>query len=111
MRQIMIEGHTVELDDEGYLLNLEEWSDAVASYLAIEESIHLTDAHWEIIQVIRDFYQQYELSPAMRPLVKAVGLALGPSKGKSMHLMKLFPDSPAKQAAKLAGLPKPTNCL
>ncbi|WP_028470067.1 TusE/DsrC/DsvC family sulfur relay protein [Neptunomonas japonica] len=111
MRQVMIEGHAIALDDEGYLLNLEEWSGAVASYLAIEENIQLSDAHWEIIQVIRDFYQQYELSPAMRPLVKAVGLALGPSKGKSMHLMKLFPESPAKQAAKLAGLPKPTNCL
>ena len=111
MRKIMIEGNPVELDDEGYLLNLDTWSDAVASYLAIEENIQLTDDHWEIIQVIRDFYQQHELSPARRPLVKAVGLTLGPSKGKSIHLMKLFPESPAKQAAKLAGLPKPTNCL
>lgn len=111
MRHIAIEGTTIAVDDEGYLLNLDEWSEAVAVYLAEEEEILLSEAHWEIIHVIRDFYLQYELSPAMRPLVKAVGLALGPQKGKSIHLMKLFPESPAKQAAKLAGLPKPTNCL
>ncbi|WP_293268845.1 TusE/DsrC/DsvC family sulfur relay protein [Neptunomonas sp.] len=111
MRHIAIEGTTIAVDDEGYLLNLDEWSEAVAVCLAEEEEILLSEAHWEIIHVIRDFYLQYELSPAMRPLVKAVGLALGPQKGKSIHLMKLFPESPAKQAAKLAGLPKPTNCL
>lgn len=111
MRQITVNNLAITLDDEGYLLQLADWSAAVAEYLAIEERIQLTDAHWEIIEVIRHFYQQYQLSPAMRPLVKAVTLALGPEKGKSIYLMKLFPESPAKQAAKLAGLPKPTNCL
>jgi tRNA 2-thiouridine synthesizing protein E len=51
------------------------------------------------------------MAPAMRPLVKAVGRDLGPDKGRSMHLMRLFPGSPAKRAARLAGLPKPTHCL
>ena len=111
MRQVIINNNSIALDDEGYLLHLSDWSTPVAEYLAIEEKIQLTDAHWEIIEVIRNFYQQYELSPAMRPLVKAVTIALGKDKGKSIYLMKLFPESPAKQAAKLAGLPKPTNCL
>lgn len=111
MRQLIVNHTSVALDDEGYLLHLDDWSTPVAEHLAIEEKIQLTDAHWEIIEVIRHFYQQYELSPAMRPLVKAVTLALGKEKGKSIYLMKLFPESPAKQAAKLAGLPKPTNCL
>ncbi|SIT10606.1 TusE/DsrC/DsvC family sulfur relay protein [Neptunomonas antarctica] len=111
MRHITIADKDLTLDDEGYLLDLTDWSEAVAEYLSNEEQIQLTDAHWEIIHVIRDFYRQYELSPAMRPLVKAVGITLGDDKGKSIYLMKLFPQSPAKQAAKLAGLPKPTNCL
>lgn len=111
MRQIIINNATITLDDEGYLLDLNNWSRPLAEHLAIEEEIQLTDAHWEIIEIIRHFYQVYELSPAMRPLVKAVSLALGKDKGKSIYLMKLFPQSPAKQAAKLAGLPKPTNCL
>lgn len=111
MRQILIENRTIALDDEGYLLDLDDWSISVAEHLAVEEGIQMTEAHREIIEVIRNFYQQYDLSPAMRPLVKAVSLALGADKGKSIYLMKLFPESPAKQAAKLAGLPKPTNCL
>ncbi|WP_136679974.1 TusE/DsrC/DsvC family sulfur relay protein [Neptunomonas sp. XY-337] len=111
MQEISLSSSTVTLDDEGYLLNLDDWSEELAQALAEEENITLTDSHWEIIGVIRHFYQEFGLSPAMRPLVKAVGQQLGPDKGKSMYLMKLFPESPAKQAARLAGLPKPTNCL
>jgi tRNA 2-thiouridine synthesizing protein E len=71
----------------------------------------LTPAHWEILKVLRDFYQRFEHAPAMRPLVKTVSLHLGPEKGRSIYLLRLFPDSPARLAARLAGLPKPTNCL
>ena len=99
------------LDNEGYLIDLKNWSEELASYLAEQEEMKLTQAHWEIILLLRDFYQEYEVSPAMRPLVKAVGKKLGADKGKSMYLMQLFPGSPAKLIAKLAGLPKPANCL
>lgn len=102
---------TVALDAEGYLVNLEEWSTDIAEAIADEEGLELTDEHWEIIQVLRDFYQRFEQAPAMRPLVKAVAKALGEEKGRSIHLMRLFPGSPAKLAARIAGLPKPTNCL
>ena len=101
----------VALDPEGYLVKLEEWSPAVADALAGEEGITLSEEHWEVIDVLRDFYRRYELAPAMRPLVKAVGRALGEEKGRSIHLMRLFPGSPAKLAARIAGLPKPTHCL
>ena len=99
------------LDDEGYLLRLEDWSEALACALAEDKGIQLTDDHWEIIWILRDFYHRYQHSPAMRPLCKAVSRELGPDKGRSIHLMKLFPGSPAKLAACLAGLPKPDNCL
>lgn len=102
---------TIELDSEGYLKDLAAWTPDIAAQLAEQEEITLTDAHWEIINLLRDFYQSYEHAPAMRPLVKAVSLQLGADKGRSIYLMKLFPESPAKQAAKIAGLPKPTNCL
>ncbi|TBR44308.1 TusE/DsrC/DsvC family sulfur relay protein [Marinomonas agarivorans] len=101
----------VKLDKEGYLLNLADWNQDIARTLAAEEGIELTDDHWEIIYLLRDFYTEFELSPAMRPLVKAVAKKLGAEKGKSMYLMMLFPGSPAKLIAKLAGLPKPKNCL
>ncbi|WP_163648615.1 TusE/DsrC/DsvC family sulfur relay protein [Modicisalibacter sp. 'Wilcox'] len=110
-RHLTVEGRDVALDPEGYLVHLEDWTPAVAEALAAEEARTLTAEHWEILDILRDFYRRYEMAPAMRPLVKAVGQRLGPEKGRSLHLMRLFPDSPAKVASRLAGLPKPTNCL
>ena len=100
-----------EVDAEGFLQNLNNWTPTIAEQIAQQENIFLTDAHWEIINLIREFYYQFDLSPAMRPLVKFVGKNLGEDKGKSIYLMQLFPPSPAKIAAKIAGLPKPANCL
>ncbi len=99
------------LDDEGYLFNLDDWSESLAESIAKNHEITLTDAHWEILYLLRRFYAQYEHSPAMRPLCKAVKLELGAEKGRSIYLMQLFPGSPAKIAAAIAGLPKPDNCL
>lgn len=110
-RYLDVAGRRIPLDPEGYLVVLSDWSPEVAERLALEEARELTDEHWEVIDVLRDFYARYEMAPAMRPLVKAVGQALGPEKGHSLHLMRLFPGSPAKVAARLAGLPKPANCL
>lgn len=98
-------------DDEGYLLDLSHWSVELANELAKEDNLTLTKEHWEVIMLLREFYHQYELSPAMRPLVKAMKTKYGEDKGKSIYLMKLFTQSPPKQAAKYAGLPKPLNCL
>ncbi|WP_444677696.1 TusE/DsrC/DsvC family sulfur relay protein [Halomonas sp. E19] len=110
-RYLDVDGSPIALDPEGYLVDLADWTPDVAKALAAEEGRALTEEHWEVIRVLRDFYQRYEAAPAMRPLVKAVGQALGPEKGRSVHLLTLFPDSPAKVAARLAGLPKPANCL
>jgi len=79
--------------------------------LAQLENIELTDAHWEVIYFVRDFYQEYNTSPAIRMLVKAMAEKLGADKGNSRYLQRLFPEGPAKQATKLAGLPKPAKCL
>ncbi|MFD2228631.1 TusE/DsrC/DsvC family sulfur relay protein [Alkalimarinus sediminis] len=100
-----------DVDKEGFLKNLHEWSPDIAEELAKSEGILLGDEHWEIITILREFYLTYEISPAMRILVKSVKEKLGDEKGSSIHLLKLFPGSPAKIASKIAGLPKPTNCL
>lgn len=98
-------------DADGYLCNLSDWCPDVATEIAALEKIRLTEAHWEIIHLLRRFHAEFELSPAMRPLVKYVEKQLGGEKGRSIYLMQLFPGSPAKIAAKIAGLPRPTNCL
>lgn len=105
------ESLSVEFDRDGFLQDHTQWTPQVAELLASDEQIALTDAHWELIHLIRAFYQQYERSPAMRPLVRYVKQELGPDKGNSIYLLKLFPESPAKRLSRIAGLPRPENCL
>ncbi len=102
---------SVAFDKEGFLRHLEDWSPEVAAAIAASEGIELTDAHWEIIGLLREFYQRFEASPANRALVKFTAQQLGEDKGRSVYLMSLFPGSPAKLGSKIAGLPKPDNCL
>ncbi|ARN75523.1 TusE/DsrC/DsvC family sulfur relay protein [Oceanicoccus sagamiensis] len=109
--EMIVDQQTILLDKEGFLKDLSQWNPQVAEQLANNEGIALSDDHWEIIDLLQQFYREFELSPAMRPLVKYVGQQLGDDKGKSIYLLALFPGSPAKFAAKIAGLPKPDNCL
>lgn len=109
--ELTCNGRQLPLDKEGYLENLGDWDPDVAAALADQAGVVLQDAHWEIIHLLRDFHDETGLSPAMRSLVKLVKRELGPDKGNSIYLLKLFPDSPAKLAARIAGLPRPTNCL
>jgi tRNA 2-thiouridine synthesizing protein E len=108
---IQVGSKRIALDQEGFLTDLNDWSQPLAAELARIEGIEFTEEHLEVILLLRQFYQRYQLSPAMRPLVKYVGQELGAEKGKSIYLLKLFPGSPAKLASKIAGLPKPDNCL
>lgn len=98
-------------DKEGFLRHLQDWSPAVAEQIAAGEGIDLGEAHWELIDLLRDYYREFDSSPAMRPLVNYCKVKLGPDKGRSAYLMSLFPGSPAKLGSKIAGLPKPENCL
>lgn len=98
-------------DDEGFLLDLTEWNEQVALHIAHEEGITLTDTHRDVVNALREFHARFGLSPAMRPLCKYLNEKLGAEKATSIYLLQLFPQSPAKIAAKIAGLPKPDNCL
>lgn len=101
----------IETDAQGYLINHLDWEEGMVAPLAAQESIEITDAHIEVIHFVRDFYLEFNTSPAVRMLVKAMEKAHGPEKGNSKYLFKLFKKGPAKQATKLAGLPKPVKCL
>lgn len=94
-----------------YLSRLPDWGQAQASAIAVEENIVLTLAHMEVLEVARAFYDLYGFSPSMRPLCKAVATSLAVERGRSIVLNHQFPGSPARLIAKLAGLPKPKNCL
>lgn len=109
--QLVVDGNQIELDKEGFLKNLTDWNESVAETIARNEAIELTTAHWEIIYLVREFYKSFQISPSMRALVKRTEQVFGESKGKSVYLLQLFPASPAKLVSKIAGLPKPANCL
>ncbi|MDM8349658.1 TusE/DsrC/DsvC family sulfur relay protein [Pseudomonas sp. sp1636] len=111
MNHMLVAGRRIALDKDGYLVSLTDWSEPVAEALAQQEALVLSAEHWQILLLLRSFYAEFQLSPANRPLIKYVALKLGPEQGNSLHLNLLFKGAPAKLAAKLAGLPKPTNCL
>ncbi|MUH71307.1 TusE/DsrC/DsvC family sulfur relay protein [Psychrosphaera haliotis] len=100
-----------ETDKHEYLLHLDDWSVELAEHIAGLEKITMTDNHWEVVNFVRDFYKEYKTSPAIRMLVKAMAKQLGADKGNSIYLYKLFPKGPAKQATRIAGLPKPAKCI
>ncbi len=101
----------IETDKQGYLLDSNDWCEDLAPIIAEQENITLSEQHWEVVHFVRDFYIEYNTSPAIRMLVKAMAQKLGEEKGNSMYLYKLFPKGPAKQATKIAGLPKPARCI
>ncbi|MGB0846892.1 MAG: TusE/DsrC/DsvC family sulfur relay protein [Thiolinea sp.] len=106
-----INGQSIATDEEGYLENLNDWTPEIANAMANAEDVDLTEEHWGIINFLREYYEEYQIAPAVRVLTKAVGKKMGKDKGNSKYLYSLFPYGPGKQACKYAGLPKPTGCV
>lgn len=98
-------------DKEGYLTDASLWNDDVAVAISIEEGITLNDDHWQVVRYVRRFYEEFNTSPSIRPLVKYLAREWSKEKGNSIYLHILFPEGPAKQATKIAGLPKPARCI
>ena len=108
---LIFEGKEIETDTEGYLKESSQWSESLAVVIAENEGISLSPEHWEVVRFVRDFYLEFNTSPAILMLVKAMANKFGEEKGNSRYLYRLFPKGPAKQATKIAGLPKPVKCI
>ncbi|MCB1492154.1 MAG: TusE/DsrC/DsvC family sulfur relay protein [Rhodobiaceae bacterium] len=106
-----VNGHAVEHDDEGYIVELSDWSRDLGEVIAEAEGLDMTDRHWAIIDFLRKYYDEYKIAPAVRVLVRAVKKEMGPEMGNNAYMDELFPGGPAKQGCKIAGLPKPTGCI
>ncbi|MBT4934923.1 MAG: TusE/DsrC/DsvC family sulfur relay protein [Rhodospirillaceae bacterium] len=106
-----VNGKSFESDEEGYLIDIGSWNEELAGLIAKDEEIDMTSEHWEVVNFLREYYNEYQIAPAVRVLVKAVKKKLGADKGSNKYLYELFPYGPAKQACKIAGLPKPTGCV
>jgi dissimilatory sulfite reductase related protein len=106
-----VDGKTIEHDEEGYLVDITVWNEALGAMIAEKEGIPMTPEHWEVVNFLREYYTEYQIAPAIRVLTKAITKRLGAEKGSNKYLYQLFPYGPAKQACKIAGLPKPTGCV
>ncbi|HYG85545.1 MAG TPA: TusE/DsrC/DsvC family sulfur relay protein [Azospirillum sp.] len=106
-----LNGKTIDHDEEGYLTDLGLWSEDLANMIAEKEGVPMTPEHWEVVNFLREYYAEYQIAPAIRVLTKALTKKLGADKGSNKYLYELFPYGPAKQACKIAGLPKPTGCV
>lgn len=106
MPTLEIGGQQYEVDEDGFLQELDKWDKDFAEAYAKLEGIDggLTEDHWKVINYIRDYYQEYGLAPMVRKLCKETGFKL-------KEIYEYFPSGPAKGACKLAGLSKPTGCV
>jgi len=105
MATTTIAGVAVEVTDEGFLVDPAQWTEDMAAELAKEEGIDtLTDAHWMVIRYMRKVYLAKGAGPSVRALGKTSGVSI-------KELYELFPNGPAKLAAKIAGIPKPRGCV
>ncbi len=103
------QGRKIPVDADGHLVNLDDWSEELALVIADAEGIEMTDAHWEIVNFLRDYYKQFHVSLALKTLVSEIGKKYGPGKGNTRYLYKLFCDKPTRLANKIGGLPRPVG--
>jgi tRNA 2-thiouridine synthesizing protein E len=106
MPTLDFKGTPLEVNEEGFLANPDEWNREIAEFLARNQEglEELNDDHWLVINYIREYYEENDLAPMVRKICKTTGLKL-------KYIYDLFPSGPAKGAAKLAGLPKPDGCV
>ena len=100
-----VNGENILCDGEGYLLDLDAWSNDYVYASAKREDLTLTDEHWEVIHFIRGFQEKYNVQAPVRDMVKHFKKKWGKEKGSSKYLHEIFPkDGPQKQGNRLAGL-------
>jgi tRNA 2-thiouridine synthesizing protein E len=105
MDKIQLGGKLVDIDEDGFIQDPAVWDQAVALDLAKTEAVeNMTDAHWKVVNYLREYYLEYNMAPMIRKLCKATDMKL-------KDIYDLFPSGPAKGACKVAGLPKPTGCV
>lgn len=100
----IVAGAELQTDAEGYLLE-PDYNDETVRVIAAAEGIELTPAHWQVVNFMRDQYREHGHTPNFRSMLKGVQEIMPDAESKTLY--DLFPMGPAKQGAKVAGLPQP----
>lgn len=108
--ELEFNGVQYPVDHQGFLQQRLMWSEDLAKYMAQLDGVALGPEHWEIIHYFREYYEDYNIPPPMRMVVRVFKKAFGDENANSRYLHKLFPGGPTRTASKFAGLPKPKNC-
>jgi tRNA 2-thiouridine synthesizing protein E len=105
MAAVEFEGHTFNVDEDGFIEDFAGYNEKWVQLVKKEEGIdELNEEHWKVINVLQDYYKKNGIAPMVRILSKLTGFKL-------KHIYELFPSGPGKGACKMAGLPKPTGCV
>jgi tRNA 2-thiouridine synthesizing protein E len=107
---IEFEGHIYPTDVQGFLKNRLTWTSDLGCHIASLDGVTLTEEHWEVIHYFREYYEDYNIPPPMRMVMRVFKKAFGDENANSRHLLQLFPEGATKAASKFGGLPKPKNC-
>ena len=106
-RVLIVNGQEVLTDKEGYLQDLEAWTEDFARAQAESEDLVLTKEHWDVIHFLREYYDEHNVQAQVRSMIKYFSQVWGPERGTNHHLHDLFPKGgPQKQGNRLAGLLK-----
>ena len=111
MPMMDFQGKQIEVDDDGYIINLDDWSKELAVQVASQDGVTLTEAHWEVINFLRDYYKQYQIAPMIKILVKEIGKAMGPEKATQSTFTNFIRAGLQSRHVSMQGLPKPTGCV
>lgn len=106
-----VSGTRIETDEEGFLLDPNDWSPEVAAQIARELGLELTDDVWEVVQFVRDYYERCQSVPEARVLLKELGARHGKVRATRKYLYRLFPYGYGQQACKIAGMRKPRKLM
>jgi TusE/DsrC/DsvC family sulfur relay protein len=105
MPKFAVGASEIEVDEDGFIQEMDKWNEEVAKALAASEGVpEMTERHWKVVWYLRDYYQKFGIAPMIRKMCKETGVTL-----KEMY--ELYPSGPAKGACKVAGLAKPTGCV
>ena len=105
MAEVEFGGKMLEIDEDGFIQDPDQWDKAVAEDIAKTEGVDsMSEDHWKVVNYLREYYLEFNMAPMIRTLCKTTGFKL-------KEIYALFPSGPAKGACKVAGLAKPTGCV
>lgn len=105
IKELIVNGKPVQTDSEGYIVNIEDWSEDFTLALAESENLSLTDEHWDVVRFLREYFAKHGVQCEVRKMVKHFKDAWDKERGSSTYLHRIFPrGGPQKQGNRLAGL-------